>query len=265
MGPTFQVTINNMSTEWTKRLIFAVCVEDPSLSNEVLKEVILYRHPSLARTHSRYSIDGMSLPHNELLTIVKDHLSRKCLMILKNLLQAANDGCTFSEMVPLLQGEFLQMSSMIEATSSLDHSLDTSLFEVRSALKEHLKALEIYVLKFQVPMKNSIDWVRSCEILTSLNLMEAEKKIERSKTALKACPDREAVKTRMARVKEMKGKMSLLSKKIQSSKQRLSSFCSLDPKLVEQLKRLNNELEEKQWAAEQLGGISFDESSIVYN
>lgn len=184
-------------------------------------------------------------------------------MILKNLLLAQDDGCSFVEMVPLLQGEFEQVSSMIEKTASLDDALDTSLFKLHLSFKEYLSVLKLYLEEFQVPCKYSIDMRRTCEVITRARVMEAEKKIAKSKTALQACPNREAVKRRMERVKEMKEKMSLLSNDMKRSNERLSLFRALDSRLLQQLSQATGELSEKQWAAEQLGGFYLDDSSIA--
>lgn len=276
-----------MTSQWINELIFITLLNDENVSNVIVKEVILHRHPSLARAHALFSkcktttgtattngssslsSPSTSLSCDKVLAIVKDHLSQQCRKILNNLLVCTNDDdestttTTFGDLVPLLQSEFLQMSSMMDSIDRFDHTLDSNLFHVHQAFKEHLAILQSYIKDYQVPCKNSIDSRRTVEIITRAQVMESEKKIAKCKSALQACPTRDAVKLRMERLKDMKGKMTLLTKQIQNCNERLALFKSLDPQLLLELDRVTIELAEKRWAVEQLGGFCLDESSIV--
>lgn len=262
------------------QLIFTLLTEESSPTLDiVLREVIKIRHPALATaskshaasataTASATSSFSSSLIERssdatsyELLTLVKSRLLCLCRLILQNLTIPVKKGAVYRDLAPLLQVELMQMSHMIQETATVDHLVETTYLKCQESFRDYLHWLKTHLNDYLIPHKNNFDRKLSFEFLIRAQLMDADRKMIRTKKALQVCPDREEAKKRLDRFKEMQDKVSSLTRKISESEERLIKFRSLDARLVKKLTQVYDELVEKKWAAEQLGCLSFADTS----
>lgn len=239
----------------------------------VLTEMIKIHHPvlliatessSTALTQfsplSSPSIARSSTSH-ELLALIKQRLLKILRLILKNLVIPVQEDAIYSDLASKLQIESMQKSAMAQETARLDHSVQLAYFSCQESFREYLASLKTHFNDYLIPHKNSLDRKLSFEYLVRAQLMENDKKMLTTKRALQLCPNRDEAKKRMDKYKEMQDKISTLTGKILESKGRLHQFKSIDLRLIKKLKQVHDELVEKKWAAEQLGCLSFADTS----
>ena len=253
---------------WFNQLIFTLLTEERStISDIVLTEVINIRHTALTNASKSLAPAANEVSplssSSELLTVIKRRLLCLCRLIFKNLVIPVNDDTIYRELAPRLHVQLTQMSHMAQETATLDYLVQLKYFSCQDSFRDYLDALKTHLNEYLIPHKNDFDKKLSYAFLVQAQLMENEKRMAIVKKALQVCPNREEAKKRMDKNKEMQDKIASLTGKIVESKKRLTQFKSLDARLVKKLKQVHDELIEKRWAAEQLGCLSFADTSAL--
>lgn len=201
-------------------------------------------HPALAKCHNKYCSRSQTLNQKKVAQQLKLLLDQMLEKTIQN-----SDESEGGDLTKILRR--LRLES--DARQAVDQELEQNEQMILKSYSEYLDLSLELLEKYRIPFKNQRDVAQSYVLNSRVQAEAAENRKTSLQKTLTACPDADGVNKRKRQLEQISGRIAELETKKRDLQERMEQIeASVEPDLVQELRVVREELNEKEWAAAQL-------------